>query len=285
MSAFEGSNPSVSAICTACPLDPSTLTSGKGTLEDGSTCETCKGTGTLPLPLVVVLPVIKRETTDRCIKSVLMPKSAAGFKPEELLIVDNSREGWGSEYGLPTYRDPDGHNIGVAGAWNIGAQKVLDNNLDYLVILSASVEFGPELHTTFKRQMETFWGENVIEAEGHSWHLIAFHRRIFEQVGLFDENFYPAYFEAIDFGYRMRVLDLEKNFTKVWVNAISWGSGQHIDMVDCPAPPLLQYYREKWGGDKGEERWELPYGSQPLYHWKKDTVKRLAERYSLTNWW
>lgn len=234
----------------------------------------------------VIVPAMRPDLTVRCIDSVVEPGSAAGFRRDELLIVDNSRHGLGLGWSdVRVHRDPEGHNLGVAGSWNVGAREVLDGGLDYLVVLSTSVQFGPELHCTFRTQMYRFWGDLVIEASGHSWHLIAFHRSLFEQVGLFDENFYPAYEEAIDFGYRMRLLDLEKAYEKVWVNAISWGSANHVDEVHCPNPPLVKYYVEKWGGVKGDEKWLLPYGDKPIDYWEKRSIPEMAERYGLTDWW
>ena len=246
-------------------------------------------TPSLSAKVLVVIPAIKKPDTDRCLMSIVRHDSSLGLRPKNCLVVDNSRDGFCEKYrkyGFQIYRDPDGHNIGVAGAWNVGAQKVLDKHLTYLLIVSTSVEFGPLIHCSFFWHMEQNWEENVIEAQGHSWHLIAFHRRIFEQVGLFDENFYPAYFEAIDFGYRMRMLDLERGFVRVWVNAMSWGVARNIDVVDAPAPPLLRYYRKKWGGDKGEERWETPFGNtKPINYWRKVPVPEMARLYRLQNWW
>ena len=234
--------------------------------------------------LLVVLPVLTHTYADICVDTMLMPDSASGFRPDEILVVDNTREGTASKYGLRTHRDPDGHNLGTSRSWNIGAREVLDRELDYLVIMSASMRFGPEYQTTWRRQMEAFWGHNVLEATGHSWHLIAFHRRVFERVGLFDENFH-AYQEAIDFGYRMRMLGLEVGFVHLWVNALSQGVGLHAPLVSCPAEPLLRYYELKWSGCKGEERWVQPFGSKPIDYWEPVTIPELAHRYGWTNWW
>lgn len=238
--------------------------------------------------LLCVLPVMPVDdattaVTERCLRSVLAPDSAAGLDPSEILVVDNSRHGYDS--GLRTHRDPNGHNLGVARAWNVGAAEVLERDLDYLVIMSASMQFGPILHTTWRHQMETFWGETVIEADGHSWHLIALHRRIFETIGLFDPNFYPAYFEQIDFGYRMRMHRMEAGFRRVWVNALSQGSALHNQAVSCPAGPLLDYYRDKWGGDKGEETFVQPFGDRPIDWWPEASIPELAARYGLVTWW
>lgn len=248
--------------------------------------------------LLCVLPIVKRSTTDKCIDSIIQPNSACGIDPKDILLVDNTREGWVATdrrvkgFRFQTYRDPDGHNLGVARSWNIGARRVLDEDLDYLVIMSASMLFGPELHTTWLRQMETFWGESVIECEGNSWHLIALHRRLFEQVGLFDEAYYPAYMEQTDWCYRLRMKRLEHSFTHVWVNALSQGAGLHVndgkgqtDDVDCPAGPLLAHYRDKFGGDKGEETYVQPWGNKPIDYWPEYSIPELAEKYGLVNWW
>lgn len=234
--------------------------------------------------LLVICPIITPTYADACIESVLRPDSAFGINRDDILIVDNSRDGFAHKYGLRTYRDADGHNLGVARSWNVGAREVLEHNLDYLVILSSVMQFGPILHTTWRRQMEEFWGAKVIEAEIHSWHLISFHRTVFDKVGLFDENFH-AYFEAIDFGYRMRMVGWEQGWIRVAINALSQGSALHTSVISCPAKPLLAYYQEKWGGEKGHETFVQPFGDQSLDYWPSSTIPELAERYGWTTWW
>lgn len=239
--------------------------------------------------LLVVLPVLNQAIAEPCIDSLLRKDSSAGFDPKDILIVDNTKEGIDRQLTLPfcQYRDPDGHNLGVARSWNWGAKQVIDAEMDYVVLMSAVMEFGPELHTTFVKEMEKFWGENVIECEGHSWHLIAIHRRVFEAVGLFDPAYYPAYFEAVDFGYRMRLAGLEYGFRHVWVNAMSRGVALHNQIVSTPAKPLLAYYHRKWGSEKGEEKFEHPFNDprNGLDYFDEEPIPMLAERYELEEWW
>lgn len=235
---------------------------------------------------LVLIPVIDRETADKCIESILKPNSAAEINKEDIRIVDNTKEGLPSDYfDLRVYRDPNGHNLGVPRSWNIGIREVIekDSEYEYVTLMSASMLFGPIKETTWTRQMQTFEGANCIESEGHSWHLIAFHKRIFGRVGLFDENFYPGYFEAIDFAYRLKMLNMEGGWPHIWVNALSQDVGRHSDLV--LATPLLDYYRLKWGGDKGFETFKLPFGDQPLGYWEERSIPELAVKYGLTNWW
>lgn len=234
---------------------------------------------------LVVLPIITAPYADICVESLLMKDSSAEIDPADILVIDNTRGGWAAEkYGLPTYRDPDGHNLGVARSWNVGVRQVLDRGLDYLVIMSASMRFGPLIHTSWTRQMLEFWGERVIEAHGLSWHLIALHRTCFERIGLFDTNFH-AYFESIDWCRRLRLVGWEEGFIHVWINALCQGTALHISEISCPAKPLIAYYNTKWRGDKGEEKYDLPWGDKPLDYFEEVPIPVLAERYGWENWW
>lgn len=207
-------------------------------------------------------------------------------------MVDNSRDGWAHKQAhkraeLPTIRDPDHHNLGTSRSWNIGARHVLEHNLDYLVLVSSSIRFGPILHTTWTRQMSEFWGAKVIEATGLSWKLIALHRTCFERIGLFDPAFWPGYFEAIDWCRRLHLIGWEQGFVHVWANAMAATVGEYAHMV--LAQPLLDHYASKWGGPKGEETFVLPYGNRPLDHVVEEPIPVLAERYGLDEkgiaWW
>ena len=155
---------------------------------------------------LAVLPVIWDQTADPCLTSMLDPRSSLGLAPHEILVVDNTRDGYHADgvdiidgagrhvmsvsgLPVPVYRDPDGHNLGVAGSWNVGARQVLERELDWLVIVSTSMLFGPELHTTFRHEVEAHPDAQIVECAGNSWHLIAIARWTLEAVGLFDEHY------------------------------------------------------------------------------------------------
>ena len=38
-----------------------------------------------------------------------------------------------------------------------------------------------------------------------AWHCIGFTRKTFDKVGMFDEQFYPGYYEDNDYGYRLKI--------------------------------------------------------------------------------
>lgn len=241
--------------------------------------------------LLCVLPVLDERIADQCVASILREDSAAGLRPDEFLIVDNSRDGFGKKYeanGFRVWRHPDGHNTGTSRAWNLGVSEVLHKGYDYLLIMSASMMFGPELHTTWKRQMLEFWGAKVIESTGNSWHLIALHRTCFEKIGLFDTNYF-CYDEATDWCTRLRLVGWENGFIHAWSNCMSTGVAQHLQFVHLPNEGQQRYYRDKWGNDKGHEVWMLPFGTKPIDYFEDVPIPVLAERYGwgerFDKWW
>lgn len=232
--------------------------------------------------VLTVIPAIDKDMASSCLASITRLDSAAGIDAGDILLVDNTRTGL-PMWGFKVHRDWGGHNLGVARSWNIGARIVLEQGYDYLTIMSQSMLFGPKKECTWMSEMATYDGADIIEAFGHSWHLIAINRRMFEAVGLFDENFYPGYFEAIDFCTRLDLCGLQNGWPRVWCNVLSRTVAAHSHLGD--AAPLLAYYRDKWGGDKGHETFKLPWGDKPMDYFPHHTIPELAEAYKLKEWW
>lgn len=140
---------------------------------------------------VAILPSIYPPWTGECL---------ASCKLDNLLVVDNTT-----------------HNRGVAASWNLGIREMYERGADWLIIVSAGVRFGEPGGLDLVAEMGRHPGALAVEAgvwrwnadgtgaEGFGWHLVAMHRRLFDNVGLFDENFYPAYWEDNDFGYRVKL--------------------------------------------------------------------------------
>lgn len=241
---------------------------------------------------VAVVPVIDPEFDQPCLDSLADPGSSWGFPVEHTLVVDNTRHGLApGAWAGPIYRHPDGHNLGVPRAWNMGVGFMREMGAETLTIVSASMLFGPLLHCTWEWQINDHPDAMVLECNGHSWHLITFRRDVFDLIGTFDGNFYPGYFEAVDFGHRLLLAGIpgkmHNSWQTAWVNAMSRAVAGHLDMVDVSADPLLDYYRFKWGGDKGNEKFKTPF-DEPRYgldYWPDATIPELAARYNLTNWW
>lgn len=208
---------------------------------------------------LLLIPSVVPSSSTRCLVSF--------FNPNNVLIIDNTEI-----------------NRGVAASWNIGIDKVLEQNRDWLIICSESVTFGPRGGREFIEALDYYKNEDIIEAgNGLGWHLIAFNARTLRDVGYFDEMFYPAYYEDNDYSHRYQLIrevgvgypggrdEYAKDFPgkplwpKVDVDANLEGTAQgiikteiKIDFVD-----LENKYKQKWGGVSPNEKYSLPY-NDPL---------------------
>lgn len=121
-----------------------------------------------------------------------------------------------------------------------------------------------------------------------------------ERCGYFDENFYPAYYEDMDYNYRMRLID-EQCRHGIRTENVSMRNIPDVEMIhgnpesevnpdviidyesctihsekemkacnDITFWINLRYYITKWGGDRNKECWKTPYGepSNDLDYWE-----------------
>lgn len=204
---------------------------------------------TMTAAFVMVVPSIHPPYTRRCLDSSRIPAS-------RVLVVDNTEQ-----------------NRGVAASWNLGLAVMREQRADWLVICSAAVRFGQAGGLDLVEQLEFHGDALAVEPVSTGWHLIALHRRVFDRCGVFDENYWPAYFEDVDMGRRITLAfgDSHGLWPKVDVDAsvVSNAHGVVLAGVDVNAPRLAAYYRSKWGGDKDHEKFDTPFGQreQPLSYW------------------
>lgn len=172
------------------------------------------------------------------------------------------------------------HNRGVAASWNAGVDLMFEAERDWLVVISAAVRFGRSGGMDFISQLEMEGPDDpkadhypdiiprdiVVEADGGlGWHLIAFHRSVFETVGRFDENFFPAYYEDNDMSMRIQHGFGRRTqrpiWTKVPVDATHTMDAHALKLggVNVNLAANRDYFVEKWGGDVGKETFDTPF--------------------------
>jgi hypothetical protein len=231
---------------------------------------------------VAVIPSIYQPYTDACV---------AGCKLDNLIVVDNTVI-----------------NIGVPASWNIGVRQMYETGADWTIIISASVRFGkpggldlveamgryPDAlaveggdydcsKTSYAGAWRKFDEKKRTPIDGFGWHLIAVHRRTFDAIGLFDENFWPGYGEDTDFRHRMAVCyeGLLWDFDPLWPRVPIDGRvayiGHGVDLGKAPfhcaksgngRETQMEYYARKWGGEPHSE-WKYPFNDldNPLSYW------------------
>lgn len=189
---------------------------------------------------------------------------------DRLILVDNTDKGiiTGALIGRAYNGYAAGANIGVATAWNIGIQIALHAGAEMVTLMSTSCRTNGrdlcEIADFCIEQPQWQWGfESRV-----GWKCITFGRRTIEQVGLFDEKFWPAYFEDNDYVWRLRCAGIlppvgEPRINLPWVptlkpDIVMDAHAIHYCDIEVNFAGLEEYYTSKWGGKPGEEQWTIP---------------------------
>lgn len=146
---------------------------------------------------------------------------------------------------VPVTLAGSGVNDGVSRAWNFGRQHVIDNEQDYLIILSQNVV----LHDGMRDYIRELNDRKPRHGawSNLSWHLTAISRETLESAGEFDTNFYPIYYEDSEYAIRLFKLGIFDEIYSIPV-AGECPSGYSTTLGMRPdVEPLKQYMLQKWG--------------------------------------
>lgn len=162
-------------------------------------------------------------------------------------------------------------NIGCAGSRNVGARALIEADAEWLVDISPATRFGPPGGVDFLDYLAARPDHWVVEtAAPVVWHCIAWHRRVFDTVGFWDENYWPIYGEDGDMSRRIHIAAAEAGDpnerpvlwdavpTDAWVTM--YGHSQRLGGVTIDQERIWAYYVAKWGGRSGEETYVRPFG-------------------------
>lgn len=128
--------------------------------------------------------------------------SSIDTKVSSLLIVDNGDQDLGEMWvpAIDHLRVADlGANLGVAASWNLAIKAGFQN--DWVMIVSDDVRFPPGALDEFAALSAA--DRVVLSSSWPHWCAFTIGMQVVQNVGLFDENFYPAYFEDTDYQRRM----------------------------------------------------------------------------------
>ena len=240
----------------------------------------------------IIFPVIDEQSTIECLETI------DDSIKKNIILVDNSESKFGEKLGIKD-KHIFGENVGVPKAWNIGVDYILENGIDYLIILSATMRFHKGM-LDFIQQLELNVNPFGLETQ-HGWHCIALSKRTFQMVGRFDENFYPAYYEDSDFIRRMELLGIHipmssiQRIPKIEIMAGSVGNAHAMrkSKINVNMGACRQYFIDKWGFEPRydtQENRDLMYlhpfndPKNPIDYCPETTLEELKDRYNLNEY-
>lgn len=221
---------------------------------------------------LICIPVYKvSERTHKCMESI---------KDKNVLLIDNSgtRECEVFEkYGFQIEYQTE--NIGIPRSWNIGLKK----GHDWTFIVSSSMLFNQPFSHIIE-MLNDYKG--LMFRTTHVWHCNGVSKALVDQIGYFDENFYPGYFEDCDWDHRCSLLGIDE-YGNIPIDAICQiDGGASKDGLRLNIDGVHDYFKQKWGGTRTREGWgeyKYPFNdpSKSLSYWKDNSIEKLKKRYRL----
>lgn len=180
------------------------------------------------------------------------------FPDTEIFIVDNGYQNIQKrDKNFQMFKSTK--NLGVAESWNMIIKNGFNKGATHVLILNDDIYLGKKTDEIIKFLEENPDGDFYV-TKNH-WCAFIITKPCFEKVGLFDNKFYPAYFEDNDYCYRMRLAGMKQIKTEFLNPAIFRNS-----MTIAKNPELnhnfennRQYYKVKWGGEPAKETYKTPF--------------------------
>lgn len=174
-----------------------------------------------------------------------------------------------------------GINDGVSAGWNDGVRMVLEDKLDYVIILSQHTVFTDGARD-FIAELEKMPEYGTISQEGY--HCIAFSRKTLELVGEFDTNFYPIYYEDTDYELRLFKAGIINELYETQIACIKTPGGYSTTLGMRPeVEGCKRYFIRKWGeifdymNYESQNFYEHPFNNpdNPISYYEKKTTEQL----------
>jgi GT2 family glycosyltransferase len=180
------------------------------------------------------------------------------FPNTKIFIVDNGQQGINEKLKHPNIIVIEQEkNIGVSASFNILFDEIYKQH-DYALIMNDDVYYGRkdwEVDNLLSNYKKDFYVSSI------DWSVFILPKKTYKQVGKFDENFYPAYFEDNDFKYRMQLMN--KSFFEIpFLNCFVHQTSQTLDRepsIKNYFEKNKSYYISKWGGEPNKEKFKKPF--------------------------
>ncbi len=182
------------------------------------------------------------------------------FPDVEIFIVNNGDKTITSRSKKNTIHKPD-ENYGVAKSWNYLCDQIFKNH-EYALILNDDIEINLN-----QDEIENFLVNqkfDLVRCQS-KFHLCSFalHKNYFSKE-IFDESFYPAYFEDRDYLYRLKLNEgkiLEHSFLNPnkFINSATISKDGGDPSINKNFYQLQELYCKKWGGSPGLEKFRKPF--------------------------
>jgi GT2 family glycosyltransferase len=179
----------------------------------------------------------------------------------KIYVVDNGHQDIKSKIKHPNIEVIENEkNVGVANSINQLCNLIFEWN-DYAIILNDDIYLGRKdwevdnLLTNFQKDFYVTMQD---------WCAFIMPKKTFKEVGEFDGEFFPAYYEDDDYKYRMKLKG--KNIFQIpFLNPFLFQNSQTIEKEPSFRPLIencKKRFIEKWGGEPNHEKFKTPFNKK-----------------------
>jgi GT2 family glycosyltransferase len=202
------------------------------------------------IKLVVAIPTINRAD----LLNEALAKYFEDFKNTHIAICDNGNQDIITrEENFMIYRPQE--NLGVAKSWNMLIDYSDKIGATHVLILNDDIYLGKnetELALLIKNNLDADFINSF-----HNWCSYILRVDIWKKAGMFDEEFFPAYFEDNSFDYKMTLVGAKKTWTS-FLDPIVYRNSMTIAKDPTLNQKFMQnkqMYIQMWGGLPSEEKY------------------------------
>jgi GT2 family glycosyltransferase len=146
---------------------------------------------------VLIIPVLNRiDLLEKTLDSIDYPV-------ENILIIDNGNSYKTNRENVKVLNMPN--NIGVAASWNLGI-KCYPHSPFWIIGSNDNRWIPGNLE-----KMKNLSNPDKLILSANFWNTFSIGSNIVKKIGLFDENYYPAYHEDTDYVERIRLNNMKKS--------------------------------------------------------------------------
>lgn len=197
--------------------------------------------------------------------ALLRSAEAGAVRPSGYIVVDNGGKAIEkhetAELVLPenTRVVMPRRNLGVAASWNL-IMRIVGGPV---AISNDDIELDVETFGNLARGVSE---ARLVTSLGFA--LFAITPECVEKVGWFDERFYPAYYEDVDYHYRVvrsgiRSIGVPPPRAHAGSSTIREMPSWQRSEIDAGYMKNEAYFRRKWGGPPGQEVYTEPFDGKP----------------------
>jgi GT2 family glycosyltransferase len=188
-----------------------------------------------------------------------LEKYVKDFPSTQIFILDNGSQGIAQDFHADQVTVISStENLGVAKSWNLLCRQIFSCS-DYALILNDDIYLGKTEEQIAGLLMDCD-DQHFIVGNNH-WCAFLLPAATYFEIGAFDENFFPAYFEDNCYAYRLKLAG-KLCFKTSFLDPEIYRNSQTIQKDMSINNRFLlnrEYYMKKWGGLPGEETFIIPF--------------------------